>query len=104
MLPRPDFGDALPDDLIESKQAAILAKCNIRAIWRWVLAGKIRGWRRFGRTFVSREDVLASFEQVIPTKDLPPSTIPTRRDLTRRDKWVQSELKRLGLTSGGPPR
>ena len=89
--------DHLPEDLIESKHAARLAQCHIQAVYRWILKGKLRGWRRCGRTFVSRAELMGLFEPMPTQKEKPVNDIPSRRDLKRNDKWVESELKRFGL-------
>ena len=43
----------VPSDLIEARHAARIAKVHVSGIHRWVLKGKLRGWRRVGRLFVS---------------------------------------------------
>jgi hypothetical protein len=56
----------LPTDLIGMKEAAKAAHCHIASIHRWRLAGKLRAWRRAGRYFVSRAELLALFEESGP--------------------------------------
>lgn len=59
----------LPDDLITSTVAAKLALCQVVAVHRWVQAGRIRGWKRAGRLFVSEAEVRGLFKPVTCSKD-----------------------------------
>ncbi|MFO0865008.1 MAG: helix-turn-helix domain-containing protein [Gemmataceae bacterium] len=54
--------EPLPNDLLGLREAAELARCNTQAIFRWIKKGKLRGWRRVGRMFVSKAEVLGLFE------------------------------------------
>ncbi len=56
--------DALPHDLIEARHASRIAQIHVSGIKRWVLKGKLRGWKRCGRLFVSRAELTALFEPV----------------------------------------
>lgn len=70
-------------DLIGVKRAARIAKCHIAAVYRWVLKGKLQGWKRAGgRLFVSRVQVEALFTKVVPPSQAEPQ--PSRGQLERR--------------------
>lgn len=51
----------LPADAIHAGKAANLLHAHVGTIHRWVLSGKLRGWRRGPgrRLFVSRAELLA---------------------------------------------
>ncbi len=56
---------AMPLDLIEAGEAASMAMVHVSGIRRWVKDGKLRGWRRAGRVFVSQSELAAMFQPVL---------------------------------------
>jgi hypothetical protein len=56
---------SVPDDLLTPREAAALAKCSLATLYRYLAAG-LRTWKRGGRRFVSRADVLGLFRPVQP--------------------------------------
>ena len=52
----------LPDDLIDMKAAAKLLRCDLATCHRWRNQGRFRAWRRVGRWFASRAEVLEPSE------------------------------------------
>jgi excisionase family DNA binding protein len=77
----------IPDDLITTRAAAKLAgNCHLSTILRWILTDKLGGWRRGGRWYVSRAEVLAMWEA------------PRGRKLkVRSSPWALAESARLGI-------
>lgn len=86
----------LPDDAISTTAAAHLLKVHPSTVVRWVMSGKLPGWKVEGRFLVSRADVLARVIRVAPAKPAPP---PVFDDAARR-KWVEEGMKRWGLPLG----
>lgn len=88
--------DELPADLITIKEAARLVNNTHRGtIRRWILKGKLAAWKLAGKTFlVSRADVLRMIQ---PHRNEEPQLPPTKREKTRREKYVQKRLKELGF-------
>jgi hypothetical protein len=81
----------IPADLITMRAAARCAgNCHLSTVHRWVQGGALRGWRRRGRWFVSRADVLSLFVE---------RADPVPRVRTRRTSTVamDAELRELGL-------
>lgn len=65
-----------PNDLISTREATTLLpskrpgrKVHISTILRWVLSGKLRGWRVGGSWFVSRSELLSQVRLVQPRRD-----------------------------------
>lgn len=55
-----------PADLITPRRAARIVGVHISAIYRYVLKGKLRGWRRAGsRYLVSEAEVRALIQPVV---------------------------------------
>ncbi len=81
----------LPSDLIDSIEAAKIAACDATAILRWIRAGKLAGWKRCGRWFVSRAGVGALF--VRWTDERPEPRKVNRANHNR----AMRELARLGI-------
>src|SRR5262245_47288812 len=80
----------LPDDLIDTRAAARLARTHVNTVRRWVFTHKIPGWRRGGRLFVSARDIKAMWkrydrasEQAAAQAANPP--LPNRRERAARD-------------------
>jgi excisionase family DNA binding protein len=83
----------LPEDYITRNQAAKLAGgCHPSTVYRWVRAGRLRGWRVEGKLFVSRAEVLAIIRPVnvplTPEAQARLRSIETERIL--REKGVKS--------------
>lgn len=51
----------LPDDLIDTLEAAKLARTDRKTVVRWAIMGDVIGFKRKRRWFVSRASVLAMF-------------------------------------------
>lgn len=90
--------DEIPvDDMIDSKHAARIAKCHLNSLYRWINSGLLRGWRRCGRTFVSRHELLALFEPIETQREKAVNEIPTRTEVKRMKKWTHDQLLRRGV-------
>lgn len=60
---------SLPGDLITPKAAARLLKVHVSSVYRWILAGKVRAFRRAGaRYWISEAEVRAAWAEVEPTQ------------------------------------
>lgn len=90
----------LPEDLIDTTAAARLAKCHITSLNRWIHRGKLRGWRRGGRWFVSQADVLALFKPVKPQPVAHAEMLKEKRTRIVRDAALQCRLREKGLLVG----
>jgi hypothetical protein len=55
--------------------------------------GRIRGWRRAGRWFVSRAEILGMFQRVTPPQQ---PTVPGLRERRRIAKEVEEGLRAFG--------
>jgi excisionase family DNA binding protein len=55
-----------PNDLIPAVQGASLLHLHVSGVYRWIFSGKLRGWKRGGRYFVSRSDCENLFRPVEP--------------------------------------
>lgn len=92
----------IPDDLIESRHAARLARAHISTIHRWVNIGAIRGVRRGPgrRLFVSRADVMKQLEPVRVKAKGEPASAPTdtgrKRDVGS-EIWTREFLRKEGI-------
>lgn len=90
----------IPDDLVSPRKACEILSVNISTLYRWILAGKLRSWRRAGTRYrVSLADVRALLEPVMPrprpTREelgLPAS----KRALAARARHTQEVLRRAG--------
>lgn len=101
----------IPDDLIESRHAARLARAHISTIHRWVNIGAIRGVRRGPgrRLFVSRADVMKQMEPVlVKVKAKDEHTDTHTRTGRKRDVgaeiWTREFLRKEGIAVGKSPR
>ena len=91
-----DTGE-LPADLIDTKAAAQLAGgCHLTAVHRWIKAGKVRGWDRLGRLFVSRAEIVALFQPVQTASQRRATLPPTRRERTARQRRVEAAMREIG--------
>lgn len=54
----------LPEDRIDARAAGRLLGLHVSTVLRWLLEGKLRGYRVGGRYWLSRADVLAKVEVV----------------------------------------
>ena len=87
----------LPSDLIESRHAARIAQCHLNSLYRWVNRGRLRGWRRCGRTFVSRGELMALFERIETQREKAVNEIATKGEVKRMKRWTENELKKRGV-------
>lgn len=96
-----------PEDIIPASKAARLARIGLSGLWRWVLTGKLRGWKRGGRLFVSKADILATFEEITGvgeaeyrrrsrSPDAPPPPATAREIQTDHEKTM-ARLRLLGI-------
>lgn len=84
----------LPDDLIDTPTAAMIARKTPAAIRRWIATGKIRAWRFGDRWMVSRADVDACCGVAF--------VAPTGRPLSKgerakREREVDEGLRSVGV-------
>lgn len=78
----------IPDDLMPLRKAAGLAQCHWATLMRWVLEHKVTGYRRGGRWFVSRAQVLGMFRAPNP---------PSERRCPSKHLEAIKRLKAAGL-------
>ncbi len=72
--------DEIPDDLIRPSQAAKMLGCHMATVYRWVVTGKIPGWRRGGNRYLVRlADVKAMLEPVEARGRIPVTPPPQAR-------------------------
>lgn len=86
----------LPDDLLTMKEASrICNNCHVNTIRRWILSGKIQGYRIGSRKMlVSKRDLLAIIRPITPT---PMPTVLNGKEHRAREKWVDEVLKASGV-------
>jgi hypothetical protein len=84
----------VPDDLIEMRAAARAAKCHLATAYRWVLSGRLRSWKRAGRRFVSRAELLALFIPVPPGPGAKHVPGPTRQ---QQERETAATLRKYGM-------
>jgi hypothetical protein len=84
----------IPDDLIEMRQAARAAKCHLATAYRWILSGRLRSWKRAGRRFVSRAELLALFVPVPPREGARHVPGPTRQ---QQERETAATLRKYGM-------
>ena len=80
----------VPPDLIGLADACRLVpscragkRLNVRTLYRWIAAGKVRGWKRNGYWFVSRAEVLGLPRPAGPAPQ-PPAIRPETLAVLRR--------------------
>lgn len=83
----------VPDDLVSTSRAAQLLKVNPCTVARWVIAGRLKGWRVAGRYRVSEGDVRAMMRPV-------QSDIPAR-EMTKGEREAASEAAKGRLRKRG---
>ena len=84
---------SLPTDLIEPKVAARLLRCNVSTIYRWILKGKLRAWRRGGtRHLVRRADVEGMLVEEVPAMPL-----DGEQERERRGREAAERLRAGGM-------
>jgi hypothetical protein len=91
--------DVTPTDLIPLAEARLLMpsprpgkRTNLATVYRMIVSGQLRAWRRGRWLFVSKAEVLEMPERVKRTPRPPP--VEERADL---DRWRQEGMKRFGL-------
>lgn len=92
--------EPIPGDLITTLEARRLARCNLVTLYRWCESGRLRYWKRCGRRFVSRSEVLALFQEGQPKpaeKRERRCAPPSPAAVAARRAWVEREADRLGL-------
>lgn len=93
----------LPGDLIGLSQGAKLVGMCRQSLLRWIMQGKIVGWRTGWRWKVSKQDVLSLVErfgreEAAKKKQIDASSLPlTRREIQKRNEQTAAELKRIGI-------
>jgi excisionase family DNA binding protein len=87
-----------PADLIPLGPAASILHVTPSTLWRWVVRGKLRSWKRAGtRYLVSRADVLELLQPVhTRTRDVS-SKGEREREREARQKHTQEILRQHGL-------
>jgi hypothetical protein len=93
MNPHP--AEVVPDDLIDVTQAAKEAHCHVGTIHRWIGKGRLRGWKRCGRWFVSQGELLGLFTPRTRLKHA--QAIPTARTLAAQKSYADAVLRRFGI-------
>jgi hypothetical protein len=86
----------LPEDLIDLKTAARLARADLSSVHRWVHSDLLRAWKRCGRFFVSRVEVCALFEPVQPQGNRPRKRLRVR-ERKRSEAWAEVVLDEAGI-------
>lgn len=97
--------DDQPRDLISTREAAGLvpsprgSRTHLSTVLRWVLTGKVRGWRRGKWWFVSKAEVLALLVPVDPAAPPAPARVKTvkEKDAEARALWVRRVLENAGI-------
>ncbi len=88
--------DEIPEDLIRPSQAAKLVGCHMATVCRWVMTGKLRGWKLAGRRYlVSRADVQAMLEPVAAVGRIPVTPPPQARRM--KSERAKAELLAAGF-------
>ena len=68
--------DPRPEDLIDTPEAAKIAGVSVAALYRWIVSGRVKAWKKKGgkqpRYFVSRAEIEGLWEQVPAPKFKPP--------------------------------
>lgn len=86
-----------PPDLISPRAAAMLMKVHIATMFRWILKGKLRSWRRAGtRYMVSQADVMDLFEPVAATQANEPERRGRPPSTSASHRRAVEELKKAG--------
>lgn len=88
---RAESARELPEDLVSIVEAARLVVCSPGCVRRWALSGRVRCWKRCGRLFVSRAEVLGLFKEQRPAQPPPPVE---RRQV--EPAWVLETLRKAG--------
>lgn len=88
---------AIPDDLIGCGQAAAIAHVHASGIRRWVDAGRLRGWRRGSRTFVSAAEVRGLFKRIKPRRETQRERHERRTTAAVFDMQCDAVLRRAGI-------
>src|SRR5262245_39127297 len=90
--PSGDASKMLLEDPITPRCAARLLHVHISTIYRYILSGRLRAWRRVSlRYVVSRKQVLALLEPVDPKEGIP-ATVRQAEE----DRAAEDYLRRLG--------
>jgi hypothetical protein len=90
-----DTTTVIPDDLITTGEAARLARCHVASVYRWILRKppRLRSWRRAGRLFVSRAELLGLFR---PAAGRPAETATAQTEADY-ERWVEKTLREKGF-------
>jgi hypothetical protein len=90
-----------PDDLIGLSEACRLIpsrkpgrRLHVATLYRWVLSGRVRGWRIGRGLFVSRADMLRLARPVDVAEDPAAGEL---RSAAERAKWAEAVLRRHGV-------
>lgn len=93
----------IPNDLISLPEAAKLVRVVRQTVLRWLISGRLRGFRAGHRWRISRADLLALVQQFGPEEarqkrieDAKHQPI-SRRELRKRDEATEAELRRIGI-------
>jgi len=88
--------DSPPDDLIDFTLAARLGKCHVSTLHRWRLTGQLRAWKRGGRYFCSRAELLACFKPV-PRPPCAPRPRIQADSVAVANAWADAVLREMGV-------
>ena len=83
-----------PQDLITSSKAASILGVHPHTVVRWVVAGRLRGWKVGGRYRVSESDVRAMTQPV--RLDVPPRE-RTAEEMRAGSEAARERLRRMGV-------
>lgn len=83
-----------PSDLIPAATARKLLQCSAGTLARWIADGKLAGFKRGGRWFLSEADCHAFFRQHDPATVKRPMTSAER---SFRDAWTDAILRAAGV-------
>lgn len=76
-------------DLITPSEAQTFLRASLGTIHRWILTGKLVGYRRGGRWFIERQSALDMYRKVELKDETPPDPgVP---------QWVKVALRKQGI-------
>lgn len=84
----------VPDDLITTSKAGQLLRTHSSTVVRWVLSGKLRGWRIQGRYRVSESDVRAMMR---PVRADVPERARTRGEMEAASEAAIERMRQRGV-------
>src|SRR5262249_2626882 len=80
---------SIPSDLISTTEAREIVGVTRDMLYQWIHSGKLPAWKRVGRYFVSRAELMALYQ---PVPVSPPLDFPTPNE-SRRRKRIKAAQK-----------